>query len=169
MLCLPLPFLYSEATALQESKQLNIQLLKKINKDDFILRTRLTEMPRAVTAFSQPCEDLLHQCDHVGFPSFLRVSELSGWLPDPSRSHLQKPVCGCGRGAPTPGVPPQACLWSCLSCFPPTPTAAVLSRLGFAPPAVLLENINTRSTQMSTYQLSLQPSLDTAQHLTLFS
>lgn len=83
---------------------------------------------------------------------------------------IYKSLCVAAEwGAPTPGVPPQPCLWSCLSCFPPTPTAAVLSRLGFAPAAVLLENINTRSTQMSTYQLSLQPSLDTAQHLTLFS
>lgn len=143
-------------------------LKEELFKDDFFLRTRLTETPHGSAASSQPCEGLLLRCAHAQLPSLLLVSELLGWLPDPSRSHLQNLCVATEWGPPTPGVPPLVSGPASPASHPP-PLAAVLSRLGFALAVVLLETIHTRSTQMSTYQLSLQPSLDTAQHLSLFS
>ena len=119
-----------------------------------MLRTHLTETPRASTAFPRPCDDLLHQWDRAGFLSFLLASELSGWFPDPSQPHLQRPVCGCGRWTTHQGSLCSLVSGPASPASHPPPLAAVSSRLGFALAVVLLENINSRRTRLSTYQLS---------------
>ena len=119
-----------------------------------MLRTHLTETPRASTAFPRPCDDLLHQWDRAGFLSFLLASELSGWFPDPSQPHLQRPVCSCGRWTTHQGSLCSLVSGPASPASHPPPLAAVSSRLGFALAVVLLENINSRRTRLSTYQLS---------------
>lgn len=108
-------------------------LKEELFKDDFFLRTRLTETPHGSTASSQPCEGLLRRCDHAQLPLLLLVSEFSGWLPGPSRSHLQNLCVAAEWGPPTPGVPPQPCSWSCLSCSPPAPTGSCSEQAGVCP------------------------------------